>query len=50
MTEQVHYILAITMSIATKLGRMGIYNEELPSIKSQGPLITSLAKSPEKLD
>ena len=25
--------------MATKLDRVGIYNEELPSIRSQGPLI-----------
>ena len=27
------------MAMATKLGRVGIYNQELPSIKSKGPLI-----------
>lgn len=28
------------MRIAIKFGRAGIYNEEVPPIKSQGPLIT----------
>ena len=27
------------MSVTSKLGRVGMDNEELPSIKSQGPLI-----------
>lgn len=32
------------MRIAIKFGRVGIYNEEVPSRKSQGPLITCSCK------
>ena len=32
------------MPMALKLGRVRIYNEELPSINSQGPLITWYCK------
>ena len=32
------------MSIATELGRVGIYNKDFPSIKPPGPLITLCCK------
>lgn len=37
------------MRIAIKFGRVGIYNEEVPSRKSQGPLITCSCKITGKL-
>ena len=39
VTKQNYYISTTTISEPTKLDRVGIYNEELPSIKSQGSLI-----------
>ena len=38
------------MLVATKFGRVGIYNEELPFINSHNPLISVLARSREMLD
>ena len=38
------------MPMAAKLGRVGICNEKLPSIKSQGHFITGLARSREKFN
>ena len=35
------------MPIATKLDRIRIYNEKLPSTMSQGPLITCVVRSHE---
>ena len=40
VTSSCRYISTTTMLLVTKLSRLGIYNEEHPSIKSQGPLIT----------
>ena len=38
------------MPMAAKLGRVWIYNEEISSIKSQGPLMTWSYKSCKKLN
>ena len=37
------------MPMATKLGRVVTYHEELPSIKSHDPLSRGLARSHDKL-
>ena len=39
VTNLHHYISTTTMFVATKLGRVGIYNEEVPFINSHNPLI-----------
>ena len=38
------------MLMVVKLGNKLIYNDELPSIKSQGPLMACLTRSREKSD
>ena len=46
---QTKIISTTTMLIATKLDRVGIYNEDLPSIKLQGPLIKLWEASTHKV-
>ena len=38
------------MLVAARSDRVGIYNDELPSKKSEGPLTCCLARSHEILD
>ena len=40
VTNQLSYIFTTTMIMATKLGRVVQYKEELPAIKSQNLFIT----------
>ena len=44
VTNKNCYTSTTTMLMATKLGRVGLYNEELPSIIPKGPLITWFCK------